>query len=692
MKQKRANEKRVKRTSIKKKFILSMSVTTLVASCLLAGTFITYSYKQIKTSTEEQNSSIAQSSGQNIDTYLSKYESSIKEVASGIGTVDNGKDKNVMITNLLKNAQNNDKSLVDTYYISAKTGFMDIFPWSPYPGVARDLKAFKDTKAKGDIVWFDVYKDKGGTKEMMISITYPVKQNGKFIGALGYDISLTSIGDVRTTLEKGNSNKLIFLDNKGTLISSSLFTQMGKNVAPSFSGKYDDKGIEDILANKEGFSKQYSWADKVYSDKKGTTNATIAGTNYDASYSTIEGLNWKVVSLKPESVVTSKVNYLVKLSIIVLVVTLMIVVLLAAITSDKLVKGIKHIKDVVNKTAKGDLTILLDIRSGDELEDLSNDFNDMTRNLNSLISELNQKFKAVQETASSLITISKQNSLAIGEVTESIEEISSGTQGQTQQIENGAAAIVSLGHEIETISDKSNLIENLLNKTTNDIGKGNNDVRTLEGSYAKLETSLGMVSEIISELNKKSNNIAEVTNVISDISEQTNLLSLNASIEAARAGEAGKGFAVVAEEVKELAEKSKDSSLNIKEIIDSIITDTSSAVEFMNKTNGINQIQKEAVTNINMSMQEITSSIDEVLSQVKEEIQGIKKTTADKDNVVTMIDGISEVAQETSASTEQIVASMEEQSASSEEVNNHANNLIVLIEELQGKLEMFKFE
>ncbi|MBU3175365.1 methyl-accepting chemotaxis protein [Clostridium estertheticum] len=692
MKEKRAKEKGVKRTSIKKKFILSMSLTTLVASCVLAGTFITYSYRQIKTSTDEQNSSIAQSSGQNINTYLSKYESAIKEVASGIETVDNGKDKNVMITNILKNAQNNDKSLVDTFYISAKTGFMDIFPWNPYPGVARDLKAFKDTKAKGDIVWFDVYKDKGATGKMMITITYPVKQNGKFIGAVGYDISLTSMGDVRTTLEKGNSNKLIFLDNKGTLISSSLFTQMGKNVAPSFSEKSDDKGIEDILANKEDFSKQYSWADKVYSDKKGSTKATIAGTTYDASYSTIEGLNWKMISLKPESVVTSKISYLVRLSIIVLVVALILVVLLAFITSDKLVKGIKHIKEVVNKTAKGDLTILLDINSGDELEDLSDDFNDMTRNLNSLIAELNQKFKAVQETASSLITISKQNSLAIGEVTKSIGEISSGTQGQTQQIEDGAVAIVSLGHEIEIISDKSNLIENLLNKTTNDIGKGNNDVRTLEGSYAKLETSLGMVSEIISDLNKKSNNIAEVTNVIADISEQTNLLSLNASIEAARAGESGKGFAVVAEEVKQLAEKSKDSSLSIKEIIDSIITDTSSAVEFMNKTNGINQIQKEAVTNINMSMQEITSSIDEVLSQVKEELQGIKKTTGDKDNVVTMIDGISEVAQETSASTEQIVASMEEQSASSEEVNNHANNLIVLIEELEGKLEMFKFE
>jgi methyl-accepting chemotaxis protein len=684
-------EKRVKRTSIKKKFILSMSLTTLVCLCIFAGTFITYSYKQILTSTEEQNTIIAQNSGENISTFLSKYESAIKEVANGIGTVYNGEDKNAMITTILKNAKDNDKSLVATYYISAKTGFMDIVPWVDFKG-ALDTRTFKDTKAKGDTVWFDVYKDTGSTKDMMISITYPVKQNGQFVGALGYDISLTAIGDVRANLEKGDGNKLIFLDNKGTLISSSLFTEMGKNIVPSLSGKNDDKGIEDIVLDKGEFSKQYSWANEINANDKGTTKVAIEGVSYNASYSTISGLNWKMISLKPASVVTNKISYLVKLSIIVLVVSMIVIVLLAFFTSDAMVKGIKHIKDVVNKTANGDLTLLLDISTGDELEELAHDFNNMTGNLNSLIRDLKEKFAAVQGTASSLIIISKQNSLAIGDVTKSIEEISSGTQGQANQIEDGATAIANLGNQIETISDKSNLIETLLNKTTQDINKGNNDVGILEGSYANLETSLGNVYEIINELNKKSNDIAEVTNVIADISEQTNLLALNASIEAARAGEAGKGFAVVADEVKKLAVQSKDSSLGIKKIIDSIITDTSSAVEFMNRTNGINKIQKDAVTNINMSMQGITSSIDEVLSQVKEELKGIKTTTGDKDNVVSMIEGISSVAQETSASTEQIVASMEEQSASSEEVNGHADNLVALIEELQVKLEMFKFE
>ncbi|WP_176526350.1 methyl-accepting chemotaxis protein [Peribacillus frigoritolerans] len=68
--------------------------------------------------------------------------------------------------------------------------------------------------------------------------------------------------------------------------------------------------------------------------------------------------------------------------------------------------------------------------------------------------------------------------------------------------------------------------------------------------------------------------VFRVTNAISKISEQTNLLSSNASLEAARAGESGKGFAVVANEVRSLADDSKEATKNIQSIIQSILSDT----------------------------------------------------------------------------------------------------------------------
>jgi len=94
----------------------------------------------------------------------------------------------------------------------------------------------------------------------------------------------------------------------------------------------------------------------------------------------------------------------------------------------------------------------------------------------------------------------------------------------------------------------------------------------LEESYQKLKQAFEKVTSMIESLNEKSKSIAEVTDVISQIAEQTNLLSLNASIEAARAGENVKGFAVVANEVRNLAEQSKKSEIDIRKTIADVLS------------------------------------------------------------------------------------------------------------------------
>ncbi|MBR8645554.1 hypothetical protein KEH51_20200 [[Brevibacterium] frigoritolerans] len=100
-----------------------------------------------------------------------------------------------------------------------------------------------------------------------------------------------------------------------------------------------------------------------------------------------------------------------------------------------------------------------------------------------------------------------------------------------------------------------------------------------------------------------------VTNAISKISEQTNLLSLNASIKAARAGESGKGFAVVANEVRSLADGSKEATKIIQAIIQSILSDTEELLKTTNETNQISKDQKNAVSTVSEAMKELEDSV-----------------------------------------------------------------------------------
>lgn len=104
--------------------------------------------------------------------------------------------------------------------------------------------------------------------------------------------------------------------------------------------------------------------------------------------------------------------------------------------------------------------------------------------------------------------------------------------------------------------------------------------RALEG-FEKITQGTNVSKEIISDLEKKSEQISQIIDVINDISEQTNLLSLNASIESARAGEAGRGFAVVADEIRKLSEQTDSALGEIRAIIDAVIESTGRAVVAM---------------------------------------------------------------------------------------------------------------
>ena len=119
----------------------------------------------------------------------------------------------------------------------------------------------------------------------------------------------------------------------------------------------------------------------------------------------------------------------------------------------------------------------------------------------------------------------------------------------------------------------------------------------------------------MNESTKKINTISET---ISQITEQTNLLSLNASIESARAGEAGKGFAVVAEEIRKLAEQSKNSTEEIKAIIASIQKKSDTAVKAIKSTENVVNEQDLAVGETQKIFSEILKSIGIMIDKVEE--------------------------------------------------------------------------
>lgn len=209
---------------------------------------------------------------------------------------------------------------------------------------------------------------------------------------------------------------------------------------------------------------------------------------------------------------------------------------------------------------------------------------------------------------------------------------------------------------------------------------------------AKMSVSASKVEEIQTvshTLKDQTGQIRGITQIISGISDQTNLLALNAAIEAARAGEAGRGFAVVAEEVRKLAEGSRQSAAQIAELIDQVTGNveisacsTEEAFSLIHEQVGIGNQALQQFMDISQGMRDV-SSLLEIMSEEVHQVVQMGETIARSIQV------ISDMSQEDAGAAEEIAASTEEMSATVTSIRDSVEQLIRLMEDLKTQSMRF---
>lgn len=364
---------------------------------------------------------------------------------------------------------------------------------------------------------------------------------------------------------------------------------------------------------------------------------------------------------------------------------------IATYISRMISKPVQLVSQAAKQLADGNLAIeKINVKNKDEIGQLATDFNEMATNLRNIIFQVSSTSEQVAASAEEMMASADQTNSATNQVATAIQEVAGGAELQSKNTEESAKAVGEMSSAIQRVAVTTSTVAESAVDTTKQATLGHDSLEKVIEKMKTINHTTSETNSVIKDLDRKSAEIGKIIEVITGIADQTNLLALNAAIEAARAGEHGKGFAVVADEVRKLAELSRQSASQISSLIEVIQKETHQVVEMMNK--GAAEISEgtSLVEDTGRIFDEILKSIENVSSEIQEVSAISEEMSASVMQVNASIEEVTKIARGSVASTAEIASATEEQLASMEEVSSSSASLARLAESLREMVAKFK--
>nr|WP_068830691.1 methyl-accepting chemotaxis protein [Pseudomonas sp. BMS12] len=376
-------------------------------------------------------------------------------------------------------------------------------------------------------------------------------QAGSFAGVVAVDVSLKALTDMTQKIRFGETGFFMLVESSGTLL---------------VDGHHPQNNFKKLSELKDDY---FTTIGKT---EIGVIEVSIDGVDYLANVYTSPELGWKFIGFMQTDEIFASAHELTWLTLGVSAVLVLLFALAGVVIANRIVTPINLVKEGLRTIAQGegDLTRRLSLLSKDETGELADWFNQFI------------------ESTQSMIRVIKENAISMHEVSDQTNErttaMSAGLQQQLSAVEQIVTAVTEMSSAANEVAQTCVRTAEASKQGLEATSNGKDVIARSTAGVNALGGSIENASKVIQELERETVNINNILSTIQQIAEQTNLLALNAAIEAARAGEQGRGFAVVADEVRNLAKRTQDSTGEINNILNLLVSRISEVTSTMDSS------------------------------------------------------------------------------------------------------------